>query len=84
MTILTTHSTQIEVNITAIHRFADGTAVINGWKRNKHLDAGLGAPFGVYVSRDGELSKVNGLGRPHPKLVMAAASAAFLNAGREG
>jgi hypothetical protein len=70
-----TRSQQIEVTITSVNRDLEA---VNGWKRNVRLGGRLGVPFSVYF-RDGEPVRVDGAGRPHPKLVLAAAQAAWRN-----
>ena len=75
--IIQTSSNQIEVTITSINR---EIGCVSGWKRNKRI-GGItrhGAPFSVRFA-NGEPVKTDGIGRPHPKLVLAAASAAWLN-----
>ena len=73
--MLSTRSQQIEVTITGVNR---DLAYVSGWKRNVQMGDRLGAPFSVFF-RDGEPVRVDGAGRPHPKLVLAAASAAWRN-----
>jgi hypothetical protein len=73
--IIQTRSQQIEVGITSVDR---ELGAVNGWKRNARLGQRLGLPFAVYF-RDGEPVRVDGMGRPHPKLVLAAAQAAWRN-----
>ena len=72
-----TSSNQIEVSIGGINR---DLAYVSGWKRNVRMGGPTrhGTPFSVYF-RDGEPVKIDGAGRPHPKLVLAAASAAWRN-----
>jgi hypothetical protein len=71
--MIKTSSTQIEVTVTSINQALE---CVNGVKINKQR--GGMAMFSVYF-RDGEPVKVDGRGRPHPKLVLAAASAAWRN-----
>ena len=73
--MIATRSNQIEVGICSVNRTLE---YVSGWKRNVRLGGRLGAPFSVYF-RDGEPVTVDGAGRPHPKLVLAAASAAWRN-----
>jgi hypothetical protein len=71
--MIRTGSQQIEVTISSVNR---EIGAVNGTKANKRL--GGWAPFSVYF-RDGEPVRVDGAGRPHPKLVLAAAQAAWRN-----
>jgi DUF917 family protein len=78
--IIQTRSNQIEVTIMCVDRELDR---VIGFKRNlQRVPCALmggkhGTPFAVSF-RNGE-PVVDGMGRPHPKLVLAAASAAFRN-----
>ena len=72
--ILRTSSNQIEVEIYRINR---ELGYVSGASSNKQRPSA--GPFSVYF-RNGEPVRVNGMGRPHPKLVLAAASAAWRNA----
>ena len=73
--IVHTRSAQIEVAITGVDR---DLGLAHGWKRNFRMGDRFGLPFAVYFRND-EPVKVDGIGRPHPKLVLAAASAAWRN-----
>jgi len=73
MTIRTS-SQQIEVEITSVNR---DLGCVNGAKRNKQRGGGWSL-FSVHFRND-EPATVDGMGRPHPKLVLAAASAAWRN-----
>ena len=77
--IMQTRSNQIEVTIMSVDRELDR---VIGFKRNLQratcvMRNGL-QPFSVFF-RNGEPVLNDGIGRPHPKLVLAAASAAFRN-----
>lgn len=75
--MIRTSSNQIEVTITSVDRDARR---INGCKVNKQMRGfAAGAPFSVYFKQDGEPHLNDGIGRPHPKLVIAAARAAWNN-----
>ncbi len=71
--MIKTSSNQIEVTIT---RVDSDLSSVSGIKINKRL--GDMSMFSVYF-RDGEPVKVDGSGRPHAKLILAAASAAWRN-----
>jgi hypothetical protein len=71
--MIKTSSTQIEVTITSVNQ---ALKCVNGVKVNKQR--GGMAMFSVHF-RNNEPVKVDGMGRPHPKLVLAAASAAWRN-----
>lgn len=71
--MIKTSSTQIEVEIYSINRDLE---CVDGEKFNKQR--GARSMFSVYF-RDGEPVKTDGTGAPHPKLVLAAASAAWRN-----
>lgn len=73
--ILRTSSNQIEVEVFQVNR---EYGFVGGSKVNKQR-GGTVSLFSVYF-RDGEPVRVDGIGRPHPKLVLAAASAAWRNA----
>ena len=78
--IIQTRSNQIEVTIMSVDRELDR---VIGFKRNLQratcvMRNGL-QPFSVFF-RNGEPVRVDGASRPHPKLVLAAATAAWLNA----
>lgn len=68
-----TSSTQIEVTITSVNR---NRGFVAGWKTNKQR--GGTSPFSVYFRND-EPVKFDGANVAHPKLVLAAASAAWRN-----
>lgn len=74
MAMIRTTSQQIEVEISRVDRDA---GYVSGGKRNKRLGGGW-LPFNVWFRND-EPVLVDGMGRPHPKLVLAAASAAWRN-----
>ena len=78
--MFTTRSQQIEVTITGVNRTTD---CVVGWKRNLQRSSRMSTPFSVYFN-DGEPSKIDGAGVKHPKLVLAAASAAWRNTQVEG
>jgi DUF917 family protein len=77
--IIQTRSNQIEVTIMSVDRELDR---VIGFKRNLQratcVQRNGFQPFAVSF-RNGEPVVVDGMGRPHPKLVLAAASAAFRN-----
>jgi hypothetical protein len=79
--IIQTRSNQIEVTIMSVDRKLDR---VIGFKRNLQratcalMGGKHGTPFAVSF-RNGEPVVVDCMGRPHPKLVLAAASAAFRN-----
>lgn len=78
--IIQTRSNQIEVTITSVDR---ELSRVYGVKRNLQratcvMRNGL-QPFAV-VFRNDEPVREDGASRPHPKLVLAAASAAWFNA----
>jgi hypothetical protein len=78
--IIQTSSNQIEVTIMSVDRELNR---VIGWKRNLQratcVQRNQGLPFSVFFRND-EPVLVDGIGRPHPKLVLAAASAAWRNA----
>ena len=71
--MLRTGSNQLDVEITSVNRELGS---VSGVKRNKQL--GTCTFFSVYFRQD-EPVKIDGAYRPHPKLVLAAASAAWRN-----
>jgi hypothetical protein len=73
-TILRTTSNQIEVEVYEVNR---EHGFVGGSKVNKQRH-GCDSLFSVYFRND-EPVLVDGTGRPHPKLVLAAASAAWRN-----
>ena len=78
MALISTSSSQIQVEIIGVKmRDTSGEGYVSGWKVNKRLSQSSG-PFSVYF-RNNEPVPVDGIGRPHPKLVMAAARAAWNN-----
>ena len=72
--MIQTRSQQIEVTVTRIDRALE---FVGGCKRNVQIGGGY-IPFSVFF-RDDEPVKIDGAGRLHPKLVLAAASAAWRN-----
>ena len=77
MNILSTSNTQIRVNVFTITRGNEKTGCVSGWKENL-LRAQCSTGWSVYF-RNGEPVPFDGANRPHPKLVMAAARAAWMN-----
>lgn len=71
--MITTSSNQIEVTITSV---SAALSCVSGVKINKQR--GNTSLFSVYFRND-EPVRVDGNGAPHPKLVLAAASAAWRN-----
>lgn len=71
--MIKTSSSQIEVTISGVNA---SLGCVNGFKFNKQR--GTMSLFSVYF-RDGEPVRVDGTNVPHPKLVLAAASAAWRN-----
>jgi hypothetical protein len=69
-----TRSNQLEVEIFDVNT---QHGYVSGYKRNLQR-LGTGGLFSVYF-RDDEPVRVDGAGRPHPRLVLAAASAAWRN-----
>jgi hypothetical protein len=73
--LLETSSNQLKISVFQVDRDRE---FVGGWKINKQRGDRLGVPFSVYF-RDNEPVLIDGAGVPHPKLVIAAARAAWQN-----
>lgn len=73
--VLVTSSSQLEVIITSVDR---SMAWVTGYKRNK-LRSSCNALFTVHFTPDNDAVGTDGMGRPHPRLVLIAATAAWRN-----